>query len=161
MFAKSSQLDSGALIRSASRPRRRARRHAPNTDAPVQGAVACTAARCRRGAPGHLESLKIDSDIPSGKYTVCPSAKPQADRGFAARVSIGTGRDDAAHARVMRFAPLFETSEAARRYATSEGLDWARHQPARPVLRALAARGAAGLTIASISGAFFSWQKKN
>jgi hypothetical protein len=148
MFAKSSQLDSGSLTCSASRPRRRARRHAPNIDAPTPGAVACPAARSRRGAPGHHESIKIDTDIPIGKYTVCPLAKPQADGGFTATVSIGTGRGNAAHARVMRFAPLFETSEAALRYATSEGLNWARQQPAWSTSRALAARGAAGLSIA-------------
>jgi len=48
----------------------------------------------------------------------------------------------------MRFAPLFETSEAALRYATSEGLNWARRQPALPTPRAAAARGTAGLFVA-------------
>jgi hypothetical protein len=94
-----------------------------------------------------MESNKIITDIPIGKYTVCPIAKPQAEGGYTATVSIGTGRGNASHARVMRFAPLFETSEAALRYATSEGLNWARQQPAWSTSRANAARGAAGLSI--------------
>jgi len=105
-------------------------------------------ARKSRRVSGHTESFKITTDIPIGKYTVCPLAKPQAEGGFTATVSIGTGRGNAAHARVMRFAPLFETSEAALRYATSEGLKWARRQPARSVPRPQAARGASGLFIA-------------
>ena len=100
------------------------------------------------GQRKRTESNKISTDIPIGKYTVCPIAKPQADGGYTATVSIGTGRGNAAHARVMRFAPLFETSEAALRYATSEGLNWARQQPAWSTSRAVAARGTAGLSIA-------------
>jgi hypothetical protein len=100
------------------------------------------------GQQTRAESNKIITDIPIGKYTVCPIAKPQADGGYTATVSIGTGRGNASHARVMRFAPLFETSEAALRYATSEGLNWARQQPAWPSSRATAGRGAAGLFVA-------------
>ncbi len=148
MLAKPSERGSGTLTFSVSRLRGPARCHAPNLDAPSAGAVTCPVARPRRRAAEHTESNKIDIDIPIGKYTVCPIAKPQAEGGYTATVSIGTGRGNAAHARVMRFAPLFETSEAALLYATSEGLNWARQQPAWSTSRALAARGAAGLTIA-------------
>jgi hypothetical protein len=117
-------------------------------NAPFQGAAVYPQARKSRRATDRTESNKIITDIPIGKYTVCPIAKPQADGGYTATVSIGTGRGNASHARVMRFAPLFETSEAALRYATSEGLNWARQQPARPTSRATAARGTAGLFIA-------------
>jgi hypothetical protein len=105
-------------------------------------------ARKSQPVAAHAESPKIRTEISIGKYTVCPLAKPTADGGYTATVSIGTGRGNAAHARVMRFEPLFETAEAALRYATSEGLNWARRQPARPHRRALAARGATGLSIA-------------
>jgi len=102
----------------------------------------------RRPSSEHLESNKIDNDFSVGKYTVCPLAKPQSDGGYTATVSIGTGRGNAAHAHVMRFVPLFETSEAALRYATSEGLEWVRRQTTRLAPRALLPRGAAGLSIA-------------
>ena len=115
---------------------------------PIKGSAAVPQAGKTQGATDRLESNKISTDILVGKYVVCPLAKPQADGGYTATVSIGTGRGNAAHARVMRFAPLFETSEAALRYATSEGLNWARQQPAWSTSRALAARGTAGLSIA-------------
>jgi len=116
--------------------------------APHAGAAISPQACKRRRATDRTESNKISTDIPIGKYTVCPLAKPQADGGYTATVSIGTGRGNAAHARVMRFAPLFETSEAALRYATSEGLNWARQQPAWSASRPPASRGTAGLSIA-------------
>lgn len=117
-------------------------------NAPFTGAAVYPQAGKRQRATDRTESNKIITDIPIGKYTVCPIAKPQADGGYTATVSIGTGRGNASHARVMRFAPLFETSEAALRYATSEGLNWARQQPAWSTSRAIAARGTAGLSIA-------------
>jgi hypothetical protein len=131
-----------------SRTRRPARRHAPeHENAPVMGAAIPPEAGKRQWAPDRSESNKISTDIPIGKYVVCPIAKPLAEGGYSATVSIGTGRGNAAHARVMRFAPLFETSEAALRYATSEGLNWARRQPAWSTPRAPAARGTAGLSV--------------
>lgn len=129
--------------------RRRGRRHAPNHEnAPIMGAAISPQAGKRQRATDRTESNKISTDIPIGKYVVCPIAKPLAEGGYSATVSIGTGRGNAAHARVMRFAPLFETSEAALRYATSEGLNWARQQPAWSTPRAPTARGTAGLSIA-------------
>ncbi len=121
---------------------------APTMNAPSKGAVVHPRAGKRLRAADRSESNKIITDIPFGKYTVCPIAKPRADGGYTATVSIGTGRGNAAHARVMRFLPFFETSEAALRYATSEGLNWARRQPAWSTPRALAPRGTAGLSIA-------------
>jgi hypothetical protein len=121
MLAKSSERGSGSLTCSVSRLRRRARGHALNSDAPIRGAVAFPVARKSRQVSGHAESNKIITDIPIGKYMVCPLAKPQADGGFTATVSI---------------------------YATSEGLNWARQQPTRSASRPQAARGAPGLSIA-------------
>jgi hypothetical protein len=115
---------------------------------PAEGAATYPRECKSRRATGRTESNKIITDIPIGKYTVCPIAKPQAEGGYTATVSIGTGRGNASHARVMRFAPLFETSEAALRYATSEGLNWARQQPAWSTSRPPAVRGTAGLSIA-------------
>ena len=131
----------------AGRTQSRTGDHAPTMNAPHAGAAIYPRAGKRRRATDRIESNKIITDIPIGKYTVCPMAKPQADGGYTATVSIGTGRGNAAHARVMRFAPLFETSEAALRYATSEGLNWARQQPAWSTSRP-APRGTAGLSIA-------------
>jgi hypothetical protein len=147
MLAKPSECGPGSLTRSVIRPRRPARCRAP-TVAPVKGAAIRTVARKSQRVRDRIESNKIITEFPVGKYTVCPIAKPVAEGGYAATVSIGTGRGNAAHARVMRFAPLFETSEAALRYATSEGLNWARQQPAWSASVPPAARGAAGLTIA-------------
>jgi len=117
-------------------------------NAPETGAAIYPQAGKRRRATDRTESNKIITDIPIGKYTVCPMAKPQAEGGYTATVSIGTGRGNASHARVLRFEPLFEASAAALRYATSEGLNWARQQPAWSTSRAIAARGTAGLSIA-------------
>jgi len=117
-------------------------------NAPRAGAAVYPRAGKRQRATDRTESNKISTDIPIGKYTVCPLAKPQSDGGYTATVSIGTGRGNAAHAHVMRFVPLFETSEAALRYATSEGLEWVRRQTTRLAPRALLPRGAAGLSIA-------------
>lgn len=122
-------------------------RPCPEYECARTGAAVYPQAGKRQRATDRIESNKIITDIPFGKYTVCPIAKPQADGGYTATVSIGTGRGNAAHARVMRFAPLFETSEAALCYATSEGLNWARQQPAWSASRP-ASRGAAGLSIA-------------
>jgi hypothetical protein len=39
-------------------------------------------------------------------------------------VSIRTGRGSATHDRVLRLVPLFDTHQAAIRYATDQGLTW-------------------------------------
>ena len=47
-------------------------------------------------------------------------------------VSIRTGRGSATHDRVMRFTPLFDTPQAALRYATDQGLAWIGAPAAEP-----------------------------
>ncbi|WP_442909196.1 hypothetical protein [Ideonella sp. BN130291] len=39
-------------------------------------------------------------------------------------MSIRTGRGSATHDRVLRLVPLFDTPQAAIRYATDQGLTW-------------------------------------
>jgi hypothetical protein len=62
--------------------------------------------------------------IEVGRYLVSPMTKPHADGGFAASVSIRSGRGQASHDRVMRFTPRFMCSQSALHYATREGLAW-------------------------------------
>ena len=62
--------------------------------------------------------------IEVGRYLVSPMTKPHADGGFAASVSIRSGRGMASHDRVMRFVPRFNSRRAALRYARDEGLAW-------------------------------------
>lgn len=74
------------------------------------------------------------SSIEVGKYLVSPLTKRLGDGRYAASVSIRTGRGSATHDRVMRFAPLFETSQAAAHYATRQGLTWLGGTAALPAL---------------------------
>ena len=64
--------------------------------------------------------------IEVGRYLVSPMTQINTDGGFAALVSIRSGRGQASHDRVMRFVPSFASPRAAIRYATAEGLAWAR-----------------------------------
>ena len=67
-----------------------------------------------------------NKSIEVGRFLVSPMSKPHADGGFAAAVSIRSGRGMASIDRVMRFVPAFETRRAAVRYAENEGTAWAR-----------------------------------
>lgn len=64
--------------------------------------------------------------IEVGRFLVSPMSKPHADGGFSAAVSIRSGHGMASVDRVMRFVPCFPSRRAALRYATTEGLAWAR-----------------------------------
>jgi hypothetical protein len=66
----------------------------------------------------HNKSIEV------GRYLVSPMTKPHADGGYAASVSIRSGKGQASHDRVMRFIPRFDSRRAAIRYATHEGLAW-------------------------------------
>ncbi|SFV03205.1 hypothetical protein SAMN05216350_11612 [Polaromonas sp. YR568] len=61
--------------------------------------------------------------ISVGKYLVSPLAKQQGE-GYAASVSIRSGRGSATHDRVMRFSGLFDSAAAAVHYATEHALRW-------------------------------------
>jgi hypothetical protein len=63
-----------------------------------------------------------DTHIAVGKYTVSPLAKPASDGGFAASVSIRSGRGSASHDRVLRLDGLFDSAAAALQYATDFAL---------------------------------------
>ncbi len=68
--------------------------------------------------------MTISQNIAVGKYLVSPLAKPQEAGGYAASVSIRSGRGSATHDRVMRFTGLFDSAAAALHYATENALAW-------------------------------------
>ena len=65
-----------------------------------------------------------DTQIEVGKYLVSPIAKQQDDGGYAASVSIRSGRGSGTHDRVMRFTGIFDTAAAAVHYATEHAMRW-------------------------------------
>lgn len=62
--------------------------------------------------------------IEVGKYQVSPLATQLDDGGFAASVSIRSGKGSATHDRVSRFTTLFDNAPAALHYATEHALAW-------------------------------------
>ena len=64
------------------------------------------------------------NNIAVGKYLVSPLAKPLGTGGYAASVSIRSGRGSATHDRVLRFSGLFDTAASALQYATEHALGW-------------------------------------
>lgn len=62
--------------------------------------------------------------IAVGRYLVSPLAKLIDAGGCAASVSIRSGRGSGTHARVLRFAGLFDNAAAALQYATEHALRW-------------------------------------
>ena len=68
------------------------------------------------------------NNIAVGKYLVSPLAKPQGTGGYAASVSIRSGRGSATHDRVMRFNGLFDSAALALQYATDHALNWIRER---------------------------------
>lgn len=67
-----------------------------------------------------------NKNIEVGRFLVSPMTKPRAEGGFAASVSIRSGHGMASVDRVLRFTPYFASRKDALRYATAEGLAWAR-----------------------------------
>ena len=65
-----------------------------------------------------------DNKLAVGKYLVSPLAKAQCSGGFAASVSIRSGRGSTTHDRVLRFAGLFDSAASAIQYATEHALCW-------------------------------------
>ena len=65
-----------------------------------------------------------DNNLAVGKYIVSPLAKAQRSGGYAASVSIRSGRGSATHDRVLRFAGLFDSAASAIQYATEHALCW-------------------------------------
>ena len=59
-----------------------------------------------------------------GKYRVSPLATQLDDGGFAASVSIRSGKGSGTHDRVSRFTTLFDNAPAALHYATEHALAW-------------------------------------
>ena len=64
------------------------------------------------------------NNLAVGKYLVSPLAKPLDAGGYAASVSIRSGRGSATHDRVLRFSGFFDTAASALQYATEHALRW-------------------------------------
>ena len=64
------------------------------------------------------------NNLAVGKYLVSPLAKANDAGGFAASVSIRSGRGSATHDRVLRFSGLFDSAASALQYATDHALGW-------------------------------------
>jgi hypothetical protein len=73
--------------------------------------------------PRHREFV-IHSSLQVGKYLVSPLTRSTHCGRYAASVSIRSGRGSATHDRVLRFHPVFDSRDAAERYATAQGLAW-------------------------------------
>ena len=69
--------------------------------------------------------MQNNINIEVGRFRVSPMAQAREGGGFDALVSIRSGRGMASVDRVMRFTPCFRSSQAAMRYARTEGLAWA------------------------------------
>ena len=82
--------------------------------------------------PGHvlfartlrLRETFIHTPQQVGKYLVSPLTRLHDSGRYAALVSIRSGRGSSTHDRVVRFEPLFESSDQAARYALAYGLAW-------------------------------------
>ena len=83
-----------------------------------------------------LRSNQLSTAV--GKYLVSPLSKRLDDGRYGASVSIRSGRGSASTDRVMRFKDLFESADAAHRYAHEQGLIWVA-QSSQPHRVALAA----------------------
>jgi len=66
----------------------------------------------------------ISNSITTGKYLISPLSRLLRDGRYAASVSIRSGTGSATHDRVLRLVPVFDSQQAALRYATQEGLSW-------------------------------------
>lgn len=69
-------------------------------------------------------TLHHHNNIAVGKYLVSPLAKHQDTGGYAASVSIRSGRGSETHDRVLRFSGLFDSAASALQYATEHALGW-------------------------------------
>ena len=66
-----------------------------------------------------------DTHIAVGRFRVAPMTKTNAEGGFAATVSIHSGKGRSSTIRIMRFTPSFTSQAAALSYASAEGVAWA------------------------------------
>ncbi len=111
--------------------------HSPATRRTKNGPrVSCVPTRPPRTPARHLlhrstdhahplpRKSRIHTPFEIGKYLVSPLIKRLADGRYAPSVSIRTGRGSATHDRVLRLLPVFDTPQAASRYATDQGIAW-------------------------------------
>lgn len=66
-----------------------------------------------------------------GRFVLSPFHRSTACGRFAAALSVRSGRGSSTHDRVFGFAPLFDTPQAATRYALDQGRDFV-HRNALP-----------------------------
>jgi hypothetical protein len=78
------------------------------------------------------EGITIQTSLQIGKYLVSPMSRHAEGGGFAAAVSIRSGRGSMTHDRVMRFVPMFDTRDQAERFATQQAVAWIERPAASP-----------------------------
>lgn len=83
-----------------------------------------TAGTFNSGDPAQTFMTLHHNNIAVGKYLVSPLAKPHNAGGYAASVSIRSGRGSETHDRVLRFSGLFDSAASALQYATEHALGW-------------------------------------
>lgn len=66
------------------------------------------------------------NNVPLGKYLISPLIRMAEDGGYAASVSIRSGRGSGTHDRILRLIGKFSSPENARRHALAEGFDFVR-----------------------------------
>ncbi|WP_374484608.1 hypothetical protein [Zoogloea sp.] len=71
------------------------------------------------------KTMHNNTPITVGRFRVSPMTKQDSDGGFAASVSIHSGRGTSTTTRIMRFKPSFTSQTAALHYASTEGVAWA------------------------------------
>lgn len=71
--------------------------------------------------PSFFMTTPIEKSFLVGKFLVSPYARITDAGDFTASISIRSGRGIGTHDRIFRFAPRFQTSEGALRYAAVEG----------------------------------------
>lgn len=76
------------------------------------------------GCASDCVETSISTSIRVGKYLISPLSRLLRDGRYAASVSIRSGAGSATHDRVLRLVPVFDSRQAALRYATEQGLGW-------------------------------------
>lgn len=71
-------------------------------------------------------TIHYTNNVSLGKYLISPLIRVAEDGGYAASVSIRSGRGSGTHDRVLRLVGRFPSPESARRHALAQGFDFVR-----------------------------------
>lgn len=91
---------------------------------------------CRPCAGRSRRFPYMHAPLQVGKYLVSPLVRRDPHGRFLASVSIRSGRSSMTQDRLMRFTPIFDSSDEAARFATAQALDYidSRSLPASPII---------------------------